>query len=417
APTPAPTATPAPTSALYVSTSGSDANAGTSSSPLRTVSAAASRAKAGMTIFINAGTYYEQVITRVAGAAGQEIVFKSHNGTATIDGSNLSWSVGGNQNQGLFELRHPYVRLDGLKITNSKNTGVLLNADNLTVDNCEVSFTQRHAISTETGRQTAAGGTMIRNITLSNNRVHDSTLGGNGQGQPISLIADGFLVARNTVYNNKEIGIDIWLGARHGEVVDNDVYGNTLTSGIFIDGASYVRVHRNRVRGNLHGIGISSEDSRYVTNYVWVYNNLIYDHTGGNAMFIWEPSTTGAGGVNYSRFFNNTAYNNKNSVYLDGKGVSRGNEVFNNAGPSTGTIYQTGPDSYSISNNVWNSSGWVNAGARDFRLVAGAPQIDKGKAIPAMSDDAGRTFTVPTDFGLLSRVTGALPDAGAWEYR
>ncbi|MBO9542882.1 right-handed parallel beta-helix repeat-containing protein, partial [bacterium] len=247
---------------LYVSTSGNDSNAGTSSSaPLKTLAAAAAKAKAGTTVMIAGGTYYEQLVTKVGGSAGQEIVFQSYNGTAVIDGSKLGWKVHSNQNQGLVELRHPYVKLKGLKIVNSNNTGVLLNHDNLTVDSCEIAQIQWHAISTETSRQTGYNnGKMIRNAVIRGNDIHHATI--YGDGQVVSLVADGFTVSGNKIHDNKKEGIDIWLGAKHGEVVDNTVYNNSV--GIFVDGASYVRIHRNRAYNNVKaGIGVSSEDVRY----------------------------------------------------------------------------------------------------------------------------------------------------------
>ncbi|HEX8339041.1 MAG TPA: hypothetical protein VF621_20135, partial [Pyrinomonadaceae bacterium] len=141
--------------ALYVSTRGDDSKDGSSPErALRSISAALSRARAGTTVFAAGGTYYEQVVTKAGGAEGAEITVKSFDGTAVIDGSRLGWTPDRNQNQGLVELRHPHVKLAGLKVVGSKNTGILLAADHLTVEGCEVFESRLHGISADTSRQT-----------------------------------------------------------------------------------------------------------------------------------------------------------------------------------------------------------------------------------------------------------------------
>jgi hypothetical protein len=408
--------------ALYVSTVGNDSNGGnTSQSPLRTINAAMSRATAGTTIFIEGGTYFEQVVSRYAGLPEQEITLTSYNGTAVIDGSNLSWTLGGNQNQGLVELRHPYLRLNNLRIINSKNTGIVLDADNLTIENCEVGETQRHAISTDTRRQTnypGLTGTMISNITIQNNTVYRAVLKGQGYGQAVSLIADGFTVSGNTVRDNLTEGIDIWLGAKHGEVVDNVLYGNAKP-GIYIDGATYVRVHRNRLYGNLKGIGVTSEDVNYSTSYIWVYNNLIYDNTDAG-LFIWDQTTNpGYRGSQNILLANNTLVNNKLSIYLSGDNNSA--EILNNTGYSTGSgLYNSSTNSsFNIHNNVWlpGVTGFVDAANKNFHLTSASPAVNAGSQIPVLFDDLGNLYGIETDFDKLSRAAGSTIDAGAYEFR
>jgi parallel beta-helix repeat protein len=321
----------------------------------------------------------------------------------------------------LVELRHSYVRINNLRIVNSKNTGIVLDADNLTIENCQVSDTQRHAISTDTKRQTnypGMIGTQIKNALIRNNTVYRAVLKGQGYGQAISLIADGFIISGNTVRDNLTEGIDVWLGAKHGEVVDNVVYGNSKP-GIYIDGASYVRVHRNRVFNNPKGIGITSEDVNYATNNIWVYNNLVYDNTDA-ALFIWDDTTApGYRGSQNVLLANNTLVNNKLAVYLAGDGNTA--EIMNNVGYSSGSsIYNSSTNSgYSLHNNVWLSglTGFVDAANKNFRLQSTSPAVNSGSAIPVLFDDTGNSFHVDADFDNLLRTIGLAPDAGAFEYR
>ncbi|MBI6545864.1 MAG: right-handed parallel beta-helix repeat-containing protein [Cyanobacteria bacterium NC_groundwater_1444_Ag_S-0.65um_54_12] len=401
--------------ALYVSTTGNDSNSGSSSSsPLRNINTAAKRAKPNTTIYIKGGTYYEQLVTKVGGLAGQEIIFTSYEGTAVIDGSKLNWSIGLAPNYGLVELRHPYVRLTGLKIANSKNSGIILVSDHLTIKNCEIAGTQTHGISNHLSRHPAAGYPLIRDITVSNNLVHDTCLYTGSQA--ISMAADGFLVSGNKVYNNKNIGIDVWMEAKHGEVVDNIVYSHR-SIGIYVDGATYVRIHRNRAYANSTGITVSSETgyNKYGTHHIWVYNNLSYDNTNGAGISIWDIDT----GATDVLITNNTLINNKFSIYLGASGNSA--EIMNNLGYATGSsVYNISKNStYKIHDNIWMSgpTGFVSAANKDFRLVSSSPAINKGRAIPSFSDDLGNVFKILTDFAKLGRVVNGYPDAGAYEYQ
>ncbi len=405
--------TAAASNELYVSTSGDDANDGTSpAAPLRHIAAAMKKAVPGVAILIRAGTYPEQVVTETAGAPGQEIVLKSDQGTAVIDGSSQDWDSGKEQNQGLVELRHPYVRLAGLKVINSKNTGILLNADHLTIENCEVGMSQRHAISTHTDRQPnyqekgpRPGWPIIRDITIKNCDIHHAPLAGHGFGQAVSLIADGFLVSGNKVHDNVTEGIDIWLGAANGEVVDNEVYDNQRC-GIFVDGASHVRIHRNRVfNGRRDGIGVSSENPYYKTHHIWIYDNLIYD----NALvgiFVWDDKKNPAyKGSQDLLIVHNTLINNqKLSFYLAGEDNS-GRIVNNLIFPAENVFYSDAVNSdFDIRNNVQLKTldGFASPGSKDFRLRRGSPAIDAGEKIP---DLAGS-----------NRVIHGKPDAGCCEY-
>ena len=373
-----------------------------------------------MTLFIEGGTYYEQVITKTAGTVDRPITITSYNGTAVIDGSTQNWVAGSNQNQGMVELRAPYYKVQNLEIVNSKNTGLVLGADDLTVEGCEVEETQRNAISTDTSFQTASPGTgvMIHNITLIGNIVQNAVLMGLGYGQAISLIADGFLVSGNTVTNNITEGIDIWLGSTHGEVSNNMVYNNQR-AGIYVDGSSYIRVDRNQVYNGIRGgIAVSSECTHYTCHDIWVYNNVLYDNrvTG---ILISDPNNHGTQNILIA---NNTLVNNTTNIYLRGDRITA--DIMNNLcyvnDPLGKNLYSVATNStVSIHNEVLlsNLNGFVSATAKDFRLTSSSPAIDKGSALPILVDDLGNTYVITTDFLGLSRTVNGHIDAGAYEYQ
>src|ERR1051326_5701445 len=86
---------------LYVSTSGSDSNPGTSSQPLRTITQAYNLASAGTTIMVMPGTYTDYqsgwaLHLNKSGNASNPITLKSQvQGAAVIDGQNASDRVCG----------------------------------------------------------------------------------------------------------------------------------------------------------------------------------------------------------------------------------------------------------------------------------------------------------------------------------
>jgi hypothetical protein len=68
----------------YVSTSGSDTAAGTSTAPWRTIQKAANTAKAGDTVYIRPGTYDERVVISSSGTSGAPILFTAESSRPKI---------------------------------------------------------------------------------------------------------------------------------------------------------------------------------------------------------------------------------------------------------------------------------------------------------------------------------------------
>lgn len=408
---------------LYVAPWGDDSHDGlTLSTALHSINAASTKATAGTLVSIQSGIYSERVITKTAGTAVAPIIFRS-SGDVTIDGSEIPQAKDGSgkpdQNAGLFELRTPYIRLGKINIAHSKNSGIVIGADHAVVDGSEISDIQQHAISTDTRFQSVNNRPLLSQITLRNNVIRRATLLGNGFGQAISLIADGFVVTNNDVSTSGDIGIDIWLGATHGEVSKNTVHAN-VSSGIYLDGVSYVRVFGNKVFGNGKGIGVTSESTKYSCHDNWVYNNLVYDNTGAG-LYIWDNvATPGFAGSQNILLANNTLVNNKTTIYLHGKSNSA--SILNNLGYNTTNsmyldIYNDSTQStYSIQGNVWLRSllGFVSASLRDFHLALGSPAIGAGVALPMLKDNIGGTFGITLDYDDHPRVVGKI-DAGAYE--
>jgi hypothetical protein len=409
---------------LYVSKAGYDSASGSLQRPLRTIARAAALARPGTTVYIRAGVYYEQVITRVAGLEGQPVLFRNY-GTesVTLDGSRLTAEsdAGREQNRGVFELRHQWNVLQGLTIRNSPYSGVVLGASNLVVERNTITDTRRHAISTDTRYQSVNTAGMIRNATISRNTVARAPKRGLGYGQAISLIADGFVVDGNHVYDCYTEGIDVWLGAKNGVVTRNHVHHNVRT-GIYLDGVTNVDVWGNRVHDNGvwtngtvpgetngHGIGVASENAKYATRNVRVFNNLAYRNKK-TGIFVWDSaSNPGYRGSQDVLIAYNTVVQNTQSAFYLKDGISNTGEVVSN-------LYD-GSSPWSADMDVHGNirlldlNTFADASRADFHLTSLSPAINSSVPFrfPAFS-----TRPVTTDFDGVARTAPA--DAGAFQH-
>jgi len=108
---------------FFVSTTGNDANAGTSTAPWRTIQHAANTVHAGDTVQVLGGVYNESVTIPGSGntSAGY-ITFESAPGqTAILDGTGIK--VGKGQQFGLFTLRtNSYIVIQGFEVRNFQSS-------------------------------------------------------------------------------------------------------------------------------------------------------------------------------------------------------------------------------------------------------------------------------------------------------
>jgi hypothetical protein len=100
---------------VVVAPSGKDSNPGTANQPWHIVQKAANTLVAGDTVYIQAGTYPEQVVPQNSGSAGNYITFAAYPGeTVTIDGSGVALPE---DLVGLFHITgKEYIRVSGLRI-------------------------------------------------------------------------------------------------------------------------------------------------------------------------------------------------------------------------------------------------------------------------------------------------------------
>lgn len=330
--------------AYYVSTSGNNANPGTSTSPWRTIQYAASKATAGNTVYIRGGTYNESVTVKVSGSSsGGYITFQSYPGeTAILDGTGLIPPTSGNH--GLINIvDHSYIKIAGLEIRNYSASstsqvpvGIWISGAS---NNIQIQSNHIHNIANtaRSGNANALGlgvyGTnptsAISNLIIDGNTLDHLTLGSSE-----SLALDGnvqnWSITNNVIHDNNNIGIDA-IGfegvssstatdqARYGTISGNTVYnitaygnpayGNTFgADAIYCDGCTQVTIERNVVHNSDFGVEVASEHSNKLSSYVNVRSNLIYaNNISGITIGGYDSSR---GGTDHCNFVNNSLYNN-----------------------------------------------------------------------------------------------------------
>ena len=350
--TSAKSAAPASRTHLYVSMMGSDSNPGTKEKPFGTLQHAAGLTKPGDIVEVRGGTYCQRLAVTSSGtAAGGSITFRSEPGeTATLDGGCL---FPGNGPSAMISLHNvSYITIQGFEVRNYKTNNPKSVPFGIRVDghgsHIELLDNDVHSIqqlyqglnkigSGANGFGIAVYGTdamaPISDLTIAGNQVH-----GLHTGSSESLVLNGnvtrFRVARNKVYENNNIGIDI-IGyeptvhdlkvdrARDGVVEENLVYdissqanpayglspsspGNASSDGIYVDGGTRVVIQRNIIHNVDFGIEMASEHSGRNTSYIIARNNLVYFcHNAGISIGGYDELR---GGSNHVTIVNNTLY-------------------------------------------------------------------------------------------------------------
>ena len=299
---------------------GNDANVGTGrAAPWRTLQKACDAATPNSTVLVRGGTYYENLVVRVSGAAAQPITFQAY-GTEVVrvDGTGTAGTTLLRVANGSF-LRFENLVFQNLTAANAQGilvettgtgTATDLTFKNVTVRN--IRWTNNAAAvprATDNAQGFIAYGRQggITRLTLDSCEVSDNVLGFS-EALTMDGNVDGFAVRRCRVHDNTNIGIAL-IGhygvspdpatdqARHGLVQGNSCYRNVsayaTSGGLYVDGARDIVVDGNRSYENGWGIEVGAEENGDVTN-IEVTNNLLYrNQQAGLALGGYTTATTG----------------------------------------------------------------------------------------------------------------------------
>jgi hypothetical protein len=345
-----------PNSFFYVATIGNDSNAGTKSSPWRTVQHAADTARAGSTVYVRGGIYEELVSINASGNASDGFIkFRSYPGeTAILDAEHF---IPSGRQAVLTIHNQSYVKIEDFEIRNFRTAEHRLVPLGISVigsgSHIELLKNNVHHIQqTFPGRDAPGSGgngfgiavygtdakTPITDLVIDGNEVHHLKTGSSE-----SLVVNGnvtnFRITHNVVHDNNNIGIDV-IGfertapdpavdqARDGLVSGNLVYnitsrgnpayGNDESSdGIYVDGGTRILIEQNIIHDVDFGIELASEHKDRATSYITARNNLIYHgHTAGVSIGGYAPDR---GHTDHCIVINNTLYENDTSATGSGE--------------------------------------------------------------------------------------------------
>src|SRR5436305_1348966 len=216
------TITPVIGIAFYVSTTGSDSNPGTVTSPWRTIQHASNSVQAGDTVYVRGGVYNESVNISVLGSATEgPIEFQTFPAEqAIVDGTGLVPST--SARQGLINIANQsYISFQGFEIRNYQTSsasaapaGIWISGsgsyiqvlNNLIHNIVTTSETNGNAFGIAV-YGTAAPASLDR-VTISGNQVYNLRTG-NSESVNVDGNVTNFSITNNVIHDNDNIGIDI----------------------------------------------------------------------------------------------------------------------------------------------------------------------------------------------------------------
>jgi hypothetical protein len=404
---------PAFATTYYVSTTGSDSNAGTSTTaPFKTIAHAAGLTNPGDTVNVMAGTYSVTGspiinITRSGSASGGYITYQAYPGQQPLLQSSDAWQA--------INIQASYIVINGFEIEG--------------MDEANITAAQAATLGESSPEANSAGigvgstsiTTPWTHLVLSNNIIHGFSEGGIGV-----MRCDYVTIEKNITYDNAYwspyggSGISIFSSANSDTntgyknfVTGNISYGNQMLVGEPAAGGTMAD-------GN--GIIIDSNKGDQVggaayTGRTLVENNLTYMN-GGTGMHTFDSQ--------HVDFFFNTSYmNNQSADNSNGQIAAINSEdvlIENNVAYGTGTkpVAPTSGSEITENYNILYNGTTTGKGANDlvanpmfvtagsnFQLQAGSPAIDS----------ANSAYAVATDLSGNPRPVGAGYDRGAYEYQ
>ncbi|TDC12566.1 DUF1565 domain-containing protein [Streptomyces sp. 8K308] len=348
--------------ALYVSPSGNDSNAGTLTAPLRTVQRAVDLAVAGDTIYLRAGTYAPSTNIQLNknGTANQPFTLTNYNGEqAVIDGENMPHTpapVDGSiprPERGAIHIEGDHWRLIGLEIINGPYGIFGLDTNNNRFER----LVTRNNYESGLHLQGASSNNQVINLDSYGNRDPRN----NGESADGLAIKEGSgtgnVVRGARLWNNSDDGFDAWEFLSPITIESSLAWGN-----------GYNRWNLPDYTGDGNGFKLGGGDEDLPAAHV-TRNSMAWDNSAGGFIDNANP-----GALLAER---NTAWRNGGTGFdfADADGTLNANLAVSN-----GTNVSLGSNSGG-SGNSWNIGGSWSFVSTDPSTITGPRQA--GGAIPS----------------------------------
>jgi hypothetical protein len=427
-------------STIYVSTSGSDSNAGNFARPFRTVQKAIEfLGSQGGTVVLRGGTYNLNKGIWISGRNGTNpLKIAAYQGERVIlDGSNIP---NGNVPITVRDAQNIHIR--GLEIRNSSSHGIeVIHGQNIRIANNYVHNTDGMGIRVRGYLSSIPGEwdttKKSANIVIRNNQVEWTNLSNSGanKGQNWGAAIQAMNAHNVTVVGNK-IARNFGEGLGMVMVKDGYVRGNTLENNfsvqLYLDNASNTRVQGNFIyedgnrefwRNNAPavGIGLANElyqlsagdrPEQYHLNELKIFNNVVVGGSHSVSYGTWGGIHNGSGynpkGIKNSILANNTFYGAQYElIKISADSNTRNLEVVNNIvngrsgqralaiGDRSGISFRANLWSPGLQeiiahpNDVQASPRLKSPGGRryqDYALTSASPAIDAGLRLPELNN-------------------------------
>jgi len=358
----------------FVATNGDNSNAGTQSSPFRTIRKGVSILAPSDTLHIRGGTYTEGLNSNFdtipSGTSWANAVTIS-----AYNGEIVTMKPSGGGSVIVLNNGHKYIIFDGITI------------DAMSVTNFGIALSNGVTfIRVQNGVVKNAPLTGVM-TTHTANRVHDHEFinlevfnnGTTRLDHGFYIAGDDTLIEDCLIHDNAGYGVHVYNGGGGSQSADrnivrrNKIYNNNLSL------------------GGSFGVIIGSGDANIV------YNNIIWGNQNGIQVNLQ--------GASNSKVYNNTVYgNDSRGIFIGGQSkdaIIKNNIVFNN--PIA--IEDNGVNTI-LSKNLTTDPLFADASTADFSIVAGSPAIDVGVTLVEVS----------SDFDGVLRPQGSGYDIGAYEY-
>jgi Right handed beta helix region len=401
---------------FYVDSLTAPGGVGSLSAPFKSIQEGLNVLNAGDTLYVRGDTvgtgrmYFETLMFPVSGKNNTPITVKSVPGEKVIVSTTETMS---------FDRDFLVIKGFIFDHQEAKSDAIRWSGNNINLSDCEVRNGSRDGIDVSA---------KAKNVTISNCVIHDfiwadpdrndahcivanpGVIGvritGNtiyncsGDGihlfandsTPVSLYVTDVVIQNNTIYStlgaNSENGLD-FKGGVDVTVKENDIYGFTHNKAVVVQkGAKNLRLERNKIHDSARGVEFRWEGGHFQHN-ITVTQNVFFNIMGQYALKF--------DGVIGATVVNNTFYNSVgDSIRVESKGIV-GGVIKNNLIYLSRAPRISGRLTADYSHNGWfgSSAGslassqdtvgadplFLNAPAKDFRLISTSPAIDRGVAV------------------------------------